>query len=155
MFLPPRTTDQEILDVLAPLLRADYEDPQSVSWEWKPRTVQTRWGQVTSAELLAEALHRGITPRLIAGLARVPGRWLIARIKDSAARAEAYRAEIAHLDREIELLRQDRALDVWRQARDRVRREPDAKTKTQIAAEHGVTRATINDWIDDGAKLAL
>lgn len=131
-------SDQDVLNQAAVALRDAYEDSHVGD---PPRTA--------AAEALAEVLSRGITVRQVASHARLPGRWLISWVRDPAARATAYRAEIHHLERELTAVRRDRARDVYFLTRRETPPQPGQLSKTAAAETFDVSRPTIDAWIAD------
>lgn len=143
------TARQRVFDAAVTAIRDAYDDP--------------RERREPLAAPLAAALTLGFTPRHLASTARVPGRWLIARLPQLGQRADAYAAEIHHLERELAAVRADRALDVWHQRNPLATRvsydsEPKAvhppATKVLLAETFRVSRPTIDVWLED-ARTAV
>lgn len=86
------------------------------------------------------ALAADLSFRQIAVEAMVDGRLLLPLIDDPTHRRDAYRAQIHHLRREIEMVEQVRARDLYA-------RVVDGEEKKAIAAEYGVSRVTLDAWL--------
>ena len=132
-------TDPDLLDRAAAALRTLYDDYQR-----PPRIGEPVPGEPEVRQWVAECARRGLSHRQLASHARVPGRWLIHYLPGAEQRADAYRAEIHHLERELAAVRADRAADVA-ELTDRRGEQP--HTKTAVAAMHGVSRVTLDEWI--------
>lgn len=88
------------------------------------------------------ALHAGLTARQISVRLRLPGHLIVALISDPTARGEAWTAEIHHLDRAAALVRRMRGADIDG-------RVETGEQKKRLAAEFGVSRPTLDEWIED------
>lgn len=107
----------------------------------RARVAQTdRARAAVDAALAAGADVRQISVRL-----RVPGHLIVQLISDPAARGEAWTAEIHHLERTAALVRRMRGTDV-------ARRVAGGEQKTALAAEYGVSRPTLDEWIRDARE---
>lgn len=93
-------------------------------------------------KLVNQALAHGLTMRRIASHTQLPGKLIIPLIDDLQARADAYAAELHHLERAMEEIRAMRATE----ARQRHRA---GEKKTALAASYRVTRVTLDKWLDD------
>jgi hypothetical protein len=140
----PAATDRDILDALAPLLVQAWEHGG-----WIRDQAPTDDGLSLPADLTRRIRHEmwrarraGLTHRQIALRARIPGREVIRWVEDPQERAEAYTAELHHLEREKANVRRDRARDA------RVQFEAGGK-KIQLAALFGVSRPTLDEWLTD------
>jgi len=156
MTIPATLTDHEILDRLAPLLVAAHEHGGRAVLDLRiadrddpgflpPELVRA------IEHLLWHARRAGLTPRQIARHAHLPGRVVIRWLTDPGERAAAYTAELHHLDREAAEVRHLRAGDV---AGLRVPAADGGAgwSKVDLAALHGVSRPTIDQWLSDATS---
>jgi DNA-binding transcriptional regulator LsrR (DeoR family) len=95
----------------------------------------------TARRLVNEVLAEGGSHRQIAVAAHLPGLLVIKLITDTQEAADAYAAEIHHLERSLNEVRDARIRDA------RLRYEAGEK-KTDLAASYGVTRPTLDKWLD-------
>jgi hypothetical protein len=88
------------------------------------------------------ALKAGLTARQLSSRLRLPGHLIVQLISDPAARGEAWTDEIHHLERQASLVRRMRGRDV-------AGRVAGGEQKLVLAAEYGVSRPTLDDWVRD------
>lgn len=114
--------------------------PGEVGWEahaQKERDART---------MVTRALNpdTGIAMRQLAGDTRLSGLLIIRLIDDPQVRADAFAAELYHLERALGDVRRARAHD----ARDRYRQGQQEKgIKVRLAESYGVTRPTLDAWL--------
>lgn len=126
--------DRQLTDQTCEALRAGYDDPARIDRQ--------------TLALVDAAIRRGITARRLASHARVPGGWVIERLARPQDRAEAYAAELHHLDRAQRQIHLARARDAWRLLHNP---DPGRKTtKVELAATFGVSRPTLDSWLAQG-----
>lgn len=102
----------------------------------KRRSQQGRDAQT----MVTRALKAGISMRQIAADAHLPGTLVINLIEDPERRAEAFVAELHHLDRSRAQVRAAQRRD----ARDRFAA---GEAKSSLAKSFGVTRVTLDAWL--------
>lgn len=124
----------------------DYYDhpvttPDDVGWLeadgfGKRRAQQSR----DATTMISRALKAGISMRQIAADAHLPGALVINLIEDPQQRAEAFTAELHHLERALGLVREAQRRD----ARDRF---ANGEAKSNLAKSLGITRRTLDAWL--------
>lgn len=157
MTIPAPLTDHDILDRLAPLLREAHEHGGYIRPGAPADDTLSLPAELTRQILtwLGRCRERGITHRRIAAYSRVPGAWLIGWYDQPAERAQAYAAEIHHLERELAALRLGRARYVDRLRNPRQypgRPATPGMTKVALAETFKVSRPTIDGWLADAEQ---
>lgn len=102
--------------------------------------------------LFDRCAREGITPRLLSADSGIQGLLLMQFIDNPQRRADAYAAEIYHLERELDMVRTARAASAVAEYRDALELTPQERArlrvrKFDIAQRWGVTRVTLDAWI--------
>lgn len=102
--------------------------------------------QDLAARLVNEALRRGISHRQISSASQLPGKLIIPLIEDEQHRSDAYAAELHHLERAVEEIRDMRIRRArWRRS--------NGEKKVDLADSYGVTRPTLDKWLDTDQEM--
>lgn len=121
-----------------PVTAPDGDDPTG-SYR-KQRDQQSR----DAHTMVTRALKAGVSTRRIAAESHLPGLLVINFVDDPQDRADAYAAEVHHLERSLEMVRQARAKD----ARDRYYEgQAEKGIKARLAESYGVSRPTLDAWL--------
>lgn len=107
----------------------------------RDRSQQREWQWETAVKTVRRVLANGGSVRQVAVAAHLPGHLVIAFVEDAQARADAYVAELHHLERQMDAVREMRAKDA------RARRA-DGEEKVSLAASFAVTRPTLDKWLN-------
>jgi hypothetical protein len=91
--------------------------------------------------MVARSLKAGITMRHLAMDSHLPGLLIIQLIEDAQQRADAFVAEIHHLERSLDAVRQARIKDA------QARFHAGECYKTKLAASLKITRPTLDAWL--------
>ena len=139
--LPPAVlSDDEILDHIKTRLVDVYERGPETSTPESRRHLR---------HYLRAALDRGITARRISSHTRVPGTYIISLLDRPAEQAAAWNAEIHHLERTLAAARLARAHYAHHLVAPWGNEKP--MTKMAVAELFGVSRPTLDAWIQDSA----
>lgn len=166
MTIPAPATDRDVLDALAPLLVQAYEHGGGVL---PARDIRGHFSDVDDDNRLylpdqvvrgirrqmRAARDHGLTVRQIASHARVPAGQVLRWIDDPRERAEAYAAEIHHLERAAAVWRLQRAREVDALYRDDPATGRKGMTKVALAELYRVSRPTIDAWLQDAQEPAF
>ncbi|HEX3778520.1 MAG TPA: hypothetical protein VHX38_02555 [Pseudonocardiaceae bacterium] len=140
----PRKTYAEVKREALDALAAFYEQPVELRDGEIPRHTMEQHSKLEgiAREKVDAALKEGIPVRQLAHQAHLPGVLVIKLASDPAQRRDAYEAEIENLRRTIRTIESYRGADIktrWNQG--------NGEEKTNLAAEFGVTRPTLDAWI--------
>lgn len=134
------------LDTAAKALAAYYDAESRYAGDGSTPAQQTaaskQWDSDhrSAVDAVARVLTAGGSIRQISAVSHVPGHLIIDLIEDDQARADAYAAELYHLERAMDIVRKKRIADA------RLRHKQ-GESKTALADSFDVTRVTLDKWL--------